>query len=108
MVGAIQDENKLNGTRGAESLRAITKAKVTMHVGDENSGARGVLQSRRRSPLVGPRGDGVSVGLSLRLHPERVEKKEAMGLKASNPCDQKTESGFVSRRARASRRLTTC
>jgi hypothetical protein len=36
-----------------------------------------------------------------------VEKKEAMGFKASNSCDQKTESGLVSRRARASR-FTTC
>src|SRR3954468_16356495 len=52
--------------------------------------------------------DGVWVGLCLRLHPERVEKKQAMGLKASNPCDhQKTESGFVSelRRPQISSRL---
>jgi hypothetical protein len=38
--GSNTRRKQTHGTRGAESWRAITKARMTMHVGDENSGAQ--------------------------------------------------------------------
>jgi hypothetical protein len=39
--GSNTRRKQTHGTRGAESWRAITKARMTMHVGDENSVVRG-------------------------------------------------------------------
>ena len=40
--GSNTSRKQAHGTRGAESWKAITKARMTMHAGDENSVARGV------------------------------------------------------------------